>query len=89
MANHLAAVPSPLEPPLDDPPNDDGHNEHGRPGDHPERQQALPRREYELRQLLHGMKSTGHVGLSCGVTLRHRNKPLNTPRLAVPTSIDV
>jgi hypothetical protein len=29
------------------------------------------------------------AGLSCGVTLRHRNKPLNTPRLAVPTSIDV
>src|SRR5690349_5936078 len=72
MANDLAAVPSPLEPPLDGPPRDDGHDEHGRPSDHPQRQQTLPCRAYELPELLHQRDTTPHVGLSWGVTLRHR-----------------
>src|SRR6478735_8810403 len=49
---HLATDMSPpLEPPLDDPPYDDGPDEHGRPGDHPERQQALPVRANQLPEL--------------------------------------
>ena len=62
VAYRRAAFPSPPEPPPDDPPDDDGYDEHGRPGDHSERQQALPCRFYELTELLHQRDITPKSG---------------------------
>ena len=64
---HLATdLSPPLEPPLDDPPDDDGPDEHGRPGDHPERQQALPVRANQLPEL-HETDNTARLQAQMGV----------------------